>query len=64
MTMELKWQEQANPYNHTPISDADLIKMYDYLSNSDSAQVLQRKVNFKNGHRTDHKHLLILYFDI
>ncbi|XP_034315807.2 uncharacterized protein KIAA1958-like isoform X2 [Magallana gigas] len=44
MTMELKRQGQANIDHHPPISDADLIKMYDYLSSSDSAQVLQHKV--------------------
>uniref|UniRef100_K1QPE6 Uncharacterized protein n=1 Tax=Magallana gigas TaxID=29159 RepID=K1QPE6_MAGGI len=43
MTMELKRQGQANIDHHPPISDADLIKMYDYLSSSDSAQVLQHK---------------------
>lgn len=45
--MELKRQGQANIDHHPPISDADLIKMYDYLSSSDSAQVLQHKVSFK-----------------
>lgn len=47
MTMELKRQGQANIDHHPPISDADLIKMYDYLSSSDSAQVLQHKISFK-----------------
>lgn len=64
--MELKRQGQANIDHHPPISDADLIKMYDYLSSSDSAQVLQHKVSLKlitaNGHIIDHKHLLYRYF--
>lgn len=42
--MELKRQGQANIDHHPPICNADLIKMYDYLSSSDSAQVLQHKV--------------------
>jgi hypothetical protein len=69
MTMELKRQGQANIDHHPPISDANLIKMYDYLSSSDSAPVLQQKVNFKNlimanGYIIDQKlmgHLLILF---
>lgn len=47
MTMGLKGQGQANIDHHPSISDTDLIKMYDYLSSSDSAHVLQHKVNFK-----------------
>jgi hypothetical protein len=45
VTMELKRQGLGGVDHHPPISDADIAKLYEYLSSSDSAEVLQHKVH-------------------
>ena len=47
MTMEMKRQGFAAIDHHPPISEQDLLKLYEYLVSSDDAVVLQHKVILK-----------------
>ncbi|KAK3105882.1 hypothetical protein FSP39_007748, partial [Pinctada imbricata] len=44
VTMEMKRQGNASISHHPPISDADMLKLYDYLTSSDCAKILQEKI--------------------
>ncbi|KAK3086267.1 hypothetical protein FSP39_016051 [Pinctada imbricata] len=44
VTMEMKRQGNASISHHPPISNADMLKLYDYLTSSDCAKILQEKV--------------------